>query len=126
MLFCSRHGLMWSWRDTKQRKEIVMAEQVTDATFESVVLKSDLPVLLDFWAPWCGPCQMLGPVIEELAQELAGKAKVVKVNIEEENQLASQYQVSSIPTVIIFANGQIKDTLVGLRMKEDYLSALNR
>jgi len=99
---------------------------ITSQNFKSEVLDYQGQVLVDFWAPWCGPCQMLGPVIEELAQELAGKAKVVKVNIEEENQLASQYQVSSIPTVIIFANGQIKDTLVGLRMKEDYLSALNR
>ena len=81
-------------------------------------------VLVDFWAPWCGPCQMLGPVLEEIGEDLGDKVKVVKINVDEENTLASQYNVSAIPTVILFEDGQPKETFVGFRQKQDYIDAV--
>jgi thioredoxin 1 len=92
--------------------------------FNQEVLKFDGKVLVDFWAPWCGPCQMLGPVIEELSTELEGKAKVAKVNVDENQELSVQYNVSSIPMVLIFDKGEIKQTILGFRPKNDYLDAL--
>jgi len=83
-------------------------------------------VLVDFWAPWCGPCQMLGPIIEEVEKEMGDKIKVQKINVDEDQELAGQYNVSSIPAVFIFVDGQIKETIIGLRQKQDYLDALNR
>jgi thioredoxin 1 len=82
--------------------------------------------LVDFWAPWCGPCQMLGPVIEEIEKEMTGKINVQKVNVDEEPALANQYGISSIPAVLIFKDGEVKETLVGFRQKTDYLEAINK
>lgn len=82
--------------------------------------------LVDFWAPWCGPCQMLGPVIEEIKTELAGKVNVQKVNVDEENELANQYGISSIPAVLIFKDGELKETIIGFRPKQDYINAVNK
>lgn len=98
----------------------------TSTNFKSEVIDYKGKVLVDFWAPWCGPCQMLSPIIEELATELEGKIKVVKINVDEESQVASEYGVQSIPTVIIFENGQVKDQIIGFRQKQDYLTALNK
>ena len=81
-------------------------------------------VLVDFWAPWCGPCQMLGPIIEEVSNEIADNTKVVKVNVDDNQDLAGQYQVSSIPAVFIFDQGKKVSTLIGLHQKQDYLDAL--
>ena len=83
-----------------------MAAHVTDATFEQEVLKSDVPVLVDFWAPWCGPCQILGPTIDALAEEVTG-AKVVKLNVDENPSVASQYGIMSIPSLKVFKGGQV-------------------
>ena len=95
-----------------------MAEVIlTKANFESEVLNSDIPVLVDFWASWCGPCMMLSPVIEEIAEEFAGKIKVGKVNVDEQNELAMQYRVASIPTLLLFKNGQLVNTSVGFMPK---------
>jgi len=95
-----------------------MAEiTITKENFETEVIKSDLPVLVDFWAPWCGPCRMLGPIIEELAQEYEGKAKICKVNVEEQQELAAKFGIMSIPTVMIFKNGEAVNTSVGLKTK---------
>lgn len=91
-----------------------MAEVIlTKANFEAEVLNSDIPVLVDFWATWCGPCMMLSPVIEEIAHEFEGKIKVGKVNVDEENELAMQYRVASIPTLLLFKNGQLANSYVG-------------
>lgn len=100
--------------------EIVLTEQ----NFESEVYQSDKPVLVDFWAPWCGPCRMLSPIVEQLAGEYEGKAKICKVNVDEEPGLARQFGISGIPTVLIFRDGQLADTIVGLRSKGELEAAL--
>ncbi|MEF2680398.1 MAG: thioredoxin [Oscillospiraceae bacterium] len=100
--------------------EKIMAEIIiTEENFENEVLNSDKPVLVDFWAQWCGPCRMLGPIIEEIANDYEGKVKVGKVNVDEQPNLASKYGIASIPTVIVFKNGKPEKTLVGLRSKNE-------
>ena len=101
-------------------KELVINKN----NFENEVLKSDVPVLVDFWAPWCGPCRMLAPVMEQLADEQEGKAKVVKVNVDDNPELAKQFQVYSIPTVIAFKNGQETGRSVGLVPKANLTALL--
>jgi len=102
-----------------------MALEITDATFEEVVLKSDKPVVVDFWAEWCGPCKMLGPVIEELSGDFEGKVVVGKVDVDANQDFASQYGVRSIPTVLIFQNGEIVGRQVGVAPKQTYADAIN-
>jgi len=99
-----------------------MAEiTITAENFEAEVLKSDIPVLVDFWATWCGPCQMIGPVISEIAEEYAGRIKVGKVNVDEQMALAMQYQVASIPTLILFKNGEVAKRTMGAQPKENLI-----
>ncbi|HAZ64286.1 MAG TPA: thioredoxin [Armatimonadetes bacterium] len=98
---------------------------VTDAAFEEVVLKSDIPVLVDFWAPWCGPCRMLGPIIEKVADKVAGTVKVVKLNVDDNSATAGEYGILSIPTVMIFKDGQKVEQLVGLTDEATLLSKLD-
>ena len=92
---------------------------VNDDNFDEVVLQSDTPVLVDFWAAWCGPCKMVGPIVEELADDFAGKAKVCKLNVDEAGRTAQSYEVMSIPTLILFKDGEEKDRVVGFRPKSD-------
>jgi len=99
---------------------------LSDANFEAEALKSDLPVLVDFYADWCGPCKMQGPIIEEVAVALAGKAKVGKLNIDANGATAEKYGVMSIPTLIIFKGGEAKKTLVGLQGKDALIAEVEK
>jgi thioredoxin 1 len=98
----------------------------TDANFEELVVKSDVPVLVDFWAPWCGPCRMVGPVLDEVAVEYAGKAKVVKVNVDEQTAVAGSMGIRSIPTVALFQGGKVVEVLVGARPKAEFKAARDK
>ena len=101
-----------------------MAREIVDADLQKEVLDSDVPVLVDLWAPWCGPCRLLGPIMDQLSDELEGKAKVLKMNVDECPETASKYQVTSVPTVIIFDKGEVKETLVGVQPKPKYIESL--
>jgi thioredoxin 1 len=100
--------------------------QLNENNFEQEVLKSDYPVLVDFWAPWCGPCQLVGPIIEELAKSYQDKLKVAKLNVDENSNLSSRYQILSIPTLILFKNGQPVDSVIGATTKHKLEALLRR
>jgi thioredoxin 1 len=102
------------------------ASPVTDASFKEQVLDSDVPVLVDFWAPWCGPCRMVAPVVDELAEQYEGQVKVVKLNTDENPQVASQYGIRSIPTLMIFKDGQRVDMVVGAVPKTTLANTLEK
>ncbi len=102
-----------------------MENLFTDQNFESQVLKSELPVLVDFFAVWCGPCQMMAPVVEEIAKEQEGKIKVGKMNVDENPQTAEKYGIMSIPTLILFRGGEAVKTITGFRSKEDILKEIS-
>ena len=99
-----------------------MEIELTAENFNEEVLKSSLPVLVDFWATWCGPCRMIAPLIEEIAAEYDGKVNVGKVNVDDEPELAAAFDIDSIPTLMVFKNGEVAGTLVGLRKKEDIVA----
>ena len=102
-----------------------MAEIIlTSDNFETEVIGSEIPVLVDFWAPWCGPCKMLGPVISQIAEENEGKVKVGKVNVDEEDELAAQYGIQSIPTVLLFKGGEVVTQSLGFKPKQFFVDLI--
>ena len=104
-----------------------MAEiKLTRQNFETETLRSDKPVLIDFWAPWCGPCRMLAPIVEDVAAELDGQVKVGKVNVDEEPELAAAFQVASIPTLVVLKGGKVVEQAVGARGKQDIAAMIER
>ena len=100
--------------------------EITDSNFDSIVAKSDIPVLVDFWAPWCGPCRQIGPIIEQLAEQYTGKIKVGKVNVDENQEIASQQGISGIPAIILFSNGERVDELIGAAPKSAFEKMIDR
>ncbi|AUS05439.1 thioredoxin [Tamlana sp. s12] len=102
-----------------------MALEITDATFEETVLKSDKPVLVDFWAAWCGPCRMVGPIIEQISEEYDGKAVVGKLDVDANQEFAAKYGVRNIPTVLVFQNGEVVGRQVGVAPKTAYTEAID-
>jgi thioredoxin 1 len=101
-----------------------MSLATSTATFEKDVLSSQQPVLVDFWAPWCGPCRMVGPVIDRISEKTSGKAKVYKLNVDENPEIASRYGITGIPTVIVYRNGEVSREFVGVQSEQAYLKAL--
>jgi thioredoxin 1 len=102
-----------------------MTIEINETNFEKEVLFSDKPVLVDFWAPWCGPCKMLSPVIEEIVSEYNGKARIFKVNTDENMSLSTKFQITSIPCLILFKNGEVLNKIVGFRSKADIEKLIN-
>ena len=99
---------------------------INDADFETTVVQSDIPVLVDFWAPWCGPCKMIAPILDKIAPEFAGKAKIVKINVDDNQLVAGQFGVRSIPTLLLFKNGQLVATQVGALPKNQLAAFINQ
>lgn len=106
-----------------------MSEQIvniTNDTFQEVVLNSEKPVVVDFWASWCGPCRMVAPIMEELANDYDGKVQIAKVNVDDQGELAAQFRIMSIPTVLIFKNGQMVEKVVGARAKGEFVELIEK
>lgn len=105
-----------------------MAEvlHITDENFDQEILKSDIPAMVDFWAEWCGPCKMIGPIIEELAEEYKGKIKIAKMNVDQNQKTPAKFGIRSIPTLIFFKNGEVVDVIIGAQPKEILKSALEK
>jgi thioredoxin len=100
--------------------------EVSDTTFEGDILKSDKPVLVDFWAPWCGPCRSVAPIVDDLANQYKDKLKVAKINVDESSEVAMKYQVTSIPTFIVFKNGQVADRVLGALPRSEFVKFIDR
>ncbi|AUS97581.1 thioredoxin [Clostridium thermosuccinogenes] len=99
---------------------------ISDSNFEQEVLQSDKPVLVDFWAQWCGPCRAVSPIMDELAEDYDGKAKVAKVNVDEQGEIANRYKIMSIPTVMVFKGGQMVEKVIGARSKSEYAGLIDK
>jgi thioredoxin 1 len=99
---------------------------VSDASFDGDILKCDTPVLVDFWAPWCGPCRSIAPIVDDLANHYAGKLKVAKINVDESSQVAMKYQITSIPTFILFKAGEVADRMLGAVPRSEFVKFIDR
>ena len=102
-----------------------LIKHVSDASFDQDVLKSSTPVLVDFWAPWCGPCKALTPVLEELSSEMSDSVEVYKVNVDDNTELAQEHGVQSIPTLLVYKNGSLSETIIGLKTKDELVDIVN-
>lgn len=100
--------------------------QVSDTSFEGDILKSEKPVLVDFWAPWCGPCRSVAPIVDDLATQYKDKIKVAKINVDESSQVAMKYQITSIPTFILFKNGEVADRVLGAIPRSEFVKFIDR
>ena len=100
--------------------------QVSDTSFDGDILKSEKPVLVDFWAPWCGPCRSVAPIVDDLATQYKDKIKVAKINVDESSQVAMKYQVTSIPTFILFKNGEVADRVLGALPRSEFVKFIDR
>jgi thioredoxin 1 len=101
-------------------------KEVSDSSFDGDILKSAVPVLVDFWAPWCGPCRSVAPIIDDLANQYSGKLKVAKINVDESTEVAMRYQITSIPTFILFKNGQVADRALGALPRSEFVKLIDR
>jgi thioredoxin 1 len=101
-------------------------QQVSDTSFEGDILKSEKPVLVDFWAPWCGPCRSVAPIVDDLATQYKDKIKVAKINVDESSQVAMKYQITSIPTFILFKNGEVADRVLGAIPRSEFVKFIDR
>jgi thioredoxin 1 len=120
------HGRAQDPTRFKEEQAVGDVQQVSDASFDSDVLKSDLPVLIDFWAPWCGPCKAIAPVVEELAKEYAGRLKVVKMNVDDNPQTPTRYGVRGIPNLIVFKGGRVAEQIIGAVPRAQLVKAIDR
>jgi len=101
-------------------------KEVSDSSFDGDILKSSVPVLVDFWAPWCGPCRSVAPIIDDLANQYAGKLKVAKINVDDSTEVAMRYQITSIPTFILFKNGQVADRALGALPRSEFVKLIDK
>ncbi|HTR01848.1 MAG TPA: thioredoxin [Thermoanaerobaculia bacterium] len=101
-------------------------KEVSDSSFDGDILKSSVPVLVDFWAPWCGPCRSVAPIVDDLANQYAGKLQVAKINVDESTEVAMRYQITSIPTFIVFKNGQVADRALGALPRSEFVKLIDR
>jgi thioredoxin 1 len=126
---CSEHGEARRQRDVTTRRKKMAGNgivEVTDANFDQDVLKSDKPVLVDFWATWCGPCRAIAPIVEELAKDYQGKIKIGKMDVDSNSATPMRYKVTGIPTLLVFKGGQVVEQLVGYKPKEAIAQALDK
>ena len=119
VLICSSFCIGCTAPKASMQTESNKVEKTTDETFEVKVLSSELPVLVDFWAPWCGPCKMIAPAVAELSAEFEGKIKVYKLNVDKSPRTAERYQIQSIPCLLLFKGGEVVDKSIGLKKKDD-------
>ena len=114
------------FRNRYMKMEVMMMKEINDELFNAEVIENDIPVVVDFWAPWCGPCRMVAPVMEELDKQYSGNIKFVKINVDENPMVSNKFGISSIPTIMVFNGSEVEESIVGFRPKSDFEQILNR